>query len=150
MPFTGTRTLINRLAKELGLNTTVPYRAWFEGKQVNVLIFFLGSMIDGKWYSFSWFIYFFLQVGGWTQVYGNTQLSFASIRGASHEAPATQPKRSLVLFKAFLAGKPLPKKWTQQNHETNNVLVLLIWNFQVQELAFSKLKAKTVYELYIF
>ncbi|WJX53843.1 hypothetical protein P8452_39794 [Trifolium repens] len=26
------------------------------------------------------------QVGGWTQVYGNI-LSFATIRGASHEAP---------------------------------------------------------------
>ncbi|XP_075636882.1 serine carboxypeptidase-like 45 [Castanea sativa] len=80
IPFFGTRTLINGLAKELGLNTTESYRAWFEGKQV----------------------------GGWTQVYSKTQLSFASIRGASHTAPATQPERSLVLFKAFLAGLPLP------------------------------------------
>ncbi|KAL4607421.1 hypothetical protein ACB092_09G172700 [Castanea dentata] len=80
IPFFGTRTLINGLAKELGLNTTKSYRAWFEGKQV----------------------------GGWTQVYSKTQLSFASIRGASHTAPATQPERSLVLFKAFLAGLPLP------------------------------------------
>ena len=57
---------------------------------------------------FFFLIYFFLQVGGWTQVYGNNQLSFASIRGASHTAPATQPARSLLLFKAFLDGKPLP------------------------------------------
>ena len=58
---------------------------------------------------FFFLIYFFLQVGGWTQVYGNnTQLTFASIRGASHIAPRTQPERSLVLFKAFLAGQPLP------------------------------------------
>ncbi|KAK7844868.1 serine carboxypeptidase-like 45 [Quercus suber] len=80
IPFTGTRTLVTGLAKDLGLNSTVPYRTWFEGKQV----------------------------GGWTQVYGNNQLSFASIRGASHTAPATQPARSLLLFKAFLDGKPLP------------------------------------------
>uniref|UniRef100_A0A2N9HKJ6 Carboxypeptidase n=1 Tax=Fagus sylvatica TaxID=28930 RepID=A0A2N9HKJ6_FAGSY len=80
IPFTGSRTLVNKLAKKLRLNTTVPYRAWFEGKQV----------------------------GGWTQVYGKNQLSFASIRGASHTAPSTQPARSFSLFKAFLAGKPLP------------------------------------------
>ncbi|KAF2311540.1 hypothetical protein GH714_024639 [Hevea brasiliensis] len=57
IPLTGSRTLVHRLAKDLGLNTTVPYRAWFAGKQV----------------------------GGWTQVYGEI-LSFATIRGASHEA----------------------------------------------------------------
>jgi serine carboxypeptidase-like clade 2 len=36
LPFTGTRKLVNQLAKLLGLNTTVPYRPWFEGKQVNM------------------------------------------------------------------------------------------------------------------
>ncbi|GMY19567.1 serine carboxypeptidase-like 45, partial [Fagus crenata] len=76
IPLTGTRMLVNGLAKELGLNTTVPYSVWFEATQV----------------------------AGWTQVYGNI-LSFATIRGAAHEAPFTQPKRSLVLFSAFLAGK---------------------------------------------
>ncbi|KAG6721440.1 hypothetical protein I3842_03G111600 [Carya illinoinensis] len=80
IPFTGTRTLVNGLAMELKLETTVPYGAWFEGKQV----------------------------GGWTQVYGKLELSFASIRGASHTAPASQPQRSLTLFKGFIAGKPLP------------------------------------------
>ncbi|XP_021297402.1 serine carboxypeptidase-like 45 [Herrania umbratica] len=79
IPFIGTRILVYKLAKVLGLNTTVPYRPWFEGKQV----------------------------GGWTQVYGDI-LSFATIRGASHTAPASQPERSLALFKAVLAGKPLP------------------------------------------
>ncbi|KAG7987003.1 hypothetical protein I3843_03G110800 [Carya illinoinensis] len=74
VPFTGTRTLVHGLAMELGLETTVPYRAWFEGKQV----------------------------GGWTQ------LPFANIRGASHTAPASQPERSLMLFKGFIAGQPLP------------------------------------------
>jgi len=38
IPFTGTRTLIDGLAKDLGLSVTVPYRPWFEGKQVNFLI----------------------------------------------------------------------------------------------------------------
>lgn len=50
---------------------------------------------------------FFVQVGGWTQVYGNI-LSFATIRGASHEAPFSQPERSLMLFKSFLEGEALP------------------------------------------
>ncbi|KAK0574887.1 hypothetical protein LWI29_030477 [Acer saccharum] len=80
IPLTGSRKLVNGLAKELGLRTTVPYRVWFEGQQV----------------------------GGWTQVYGDI-LSFATIRGASHEAPFSQPERSLVLFKAFLGGLPLPE-----------------------------------------
>ncbi|KAL3512109.1 hypothetical protein ACH5RR_024826 [Cinchona calisaya] len=80
IPLTGSRTLVQGLAKQLQLNTTTPYRVWFAGQQV----------------------------GGWTQVYGNV-LSFATIRGASHEAPFSQPERSLVLFKSFLEGKPLPE-----------------------------------------
>ncbi|KAK7286668.1 hypothetical protein RJT34_21831 [Clitoria ternatea] len=79
IPLIGSRSLVSDLAKEIGLNTTVAYRAWFEGEQV----------------------------AGWTQVYGDI-LSYATIRGASHEAPFTQPQRSLVLFEAFLEGKPLP------------------------------------------
>ncbi|XP_010239839.1 serine carboxypeptidase-like 45 [Brachypodium distachyon] len=82
IPLTGSRTLVHRLAKRLRLNATVPYRVWFEGKQV----------------------------GGWTQVFGDA-LSFATIRGASHEAPFSQPERSLVLFRAFLAGRPLPESF---------------------------------------
>ncbi|XP_042481612.1 serine carboxypeptidase-like 45 [Macadamia integrifolia] len=78
IPLTGTRTLLHGLANKLGLKTTTTYRAWFEGKQV----------------------------GGWTQEYGNI-LSFATIRGASHKAPFSQPERSFVLFNAFLEGKPL-------------------------------------------
>ncbi|CAK7340279.1 unnamed protein product [Dovyalis caffra] len=80
LPFIGSRTLVDGLAKELGLNATVPYRPWFEDKQV----------------------------GGWTQVYGHI-LTFATIRGAGHLAPLTSPKRSLALFAAFLSGKPLPE-----------------------------------------
>ncbi|KAF6155591.1 hypothetical protein GIB67_007849 [Kingdonia uniflora] len=80
IPLIGSRSLVHKLSKELGLNTTTPYRVWFEGKQV----------------------------GGWTQVYGNI-LSFATVRGASHEAPFSQPERSLVLFKSFLQSRPLPE-----------------------------------------
>ncbi|KQJ88429.1 hypothetical protein BRADI_4g17900v3 [Brachypodium distachyon] len=77
------RTLVQNLAHDLGLKTSTPYRVWFEGKQV----------------------------GGWTQVYGD-MLSFATIRGASHEAPFSQPKRSLVLYRAFLQGRPLPENFS--------------------------------------
>lgn len=80
IPLTGTRSLVAGLAKELGLNTTESHRAWFKGRQV----------------------------AGWTHVYGD-MLTFATIRGAGHEAPSSQPGRSLVLFKAFLEGKQLPK-----------------------------------------
>lgn len=82
IPLTGSRTLVNRLAQQLGLSTTVPYRVWFAGQQV----------------------------GGWTQVYGNV-LAFATVRGAAHEVPFSQPERSLVLFKAFLGGNPLPEEF---------------------------------------
>ncbi|XP_068312932.1 serine carboxypeptidase-like 45 isoform X2 [Pyrus communis] len=80
IPLTSTRTLVSGLAKDLGLQTNVPYRVWFEEKQV----------------------------AGWTQVYSDT-LSYATIRGAGHEAPISQPERSLLLFTSFLTGKPLPK-----------------------------------------
>ncbi|KAF3774012.1 hypothetical protein EJ110_NYTH47228 [Nymphaea thermarum] len=80
IPLTGSRTLVHGLAARLGFNTTVPYSVWSEGRQV----------------------------GGWTIVYGD-MLSFATIRGASHQVPSTQPQGALVLFKAFLQGKPLPR-----------------------------------------
>ncbi|XP_022934176.1 serine carboxypeptidase-like 45 isoform X3 [Cucurbita moschata] len=80
LPFTGTRTLVDSLAKSLDLYPTERYRAWFADKKV----------------------------GGWTQAYGKF-LSFAIVRGASQRTAQTQPKRSLLLFKSFLAGKPLPE-----------------------------------------
>ncbi|KAJ6778879.1 CARBOXYPEPTIDASE [Salix koriyanagi] len=78
VPFTGSRTLVEGLAKQLGLNATVPYTAWLEDKQI----------------------------GGWTQVYGDI-LTFSTIRGGSHLAPFSSPGRSLAMFAAFLSGKPL-------------------------------------------
>ncbi|KAJ8536104.1 hypothetical protein K7X08_034505 [Anisodus acutangulus] len=80
VPLIGSRQTVHQLARQMRLNTTVPYRVWFAGQQV----------------------------GGWTHVYDNI-LSFATIRGASHEAPFSQPERSLVLFKSFLQGRPLPE-----------------------------------------
>ncbi|OIT02822.1 PREDICTED: serine carboxypeptidase-like 45 [Nicotiana attenuata] len=80
VPLTGSRTVVHQLAKRMGLNTTVPYRVWFAGQQV----------------------------GGWTIVYDNI-LSFATVRGAAHEVPFSQPERSLVLFKSFLEGRALPE-----------------------------------------
>ncbi|KAJ8569653.1 hypothetical protein K7X08_006230 [Anisodus acutangulus] len=87
VPLTGSRTLVHKLAQQLALSTSSPYRVWFAG----------------------------MQVGGWTQVYGDL-LSFATIRGASHEAPFSQPERSLVLFKSFLEGKPLPETFWFIDH----------------------------------
>ncbi|KAB5519298.1 hypothetical protein DKX38_023617 [Salix brachista] len=78
VPFTGSRTLVEGLAKQLGLNATIPYTAWLEDKQI----------------------------GGWTQVYGDI-LTFSTIRGGSHMAPFSSPGRSLAMFAAFLSGKPL-------------------------------------------
>lgn len=34
IPLTGSRTLVQGLAQELGLKTSVPYRVWFAGMQV--------------------------------------------------------------------------------------------------------------------
>lgn len=46
------------------------------------------------------------QVGGWTLSWGN--LTFATVRGAGHMVPATQPARALQLFASFLSGTSLP------------------------------------------
>lgn len=113
IPLIGSRTLVHGLAEELGLNSTVPYRVWFAGKQVNSITKSFKverrCTIFYRWNDREVFrIVFIVQVGGWTQVYGNI-LSFATIRGASHEAPFSQPERSLVLFKSFLEGRPLPE-----------------------------------------
>ena len=81
IPLTGSRTVVQRLAGCLRLGTTAAgYWGGVYGR--------LG--------------------GGWTQAFGGGALSFATVRGASHEAPFSQPERSLVLFAAFLAGRPLP------------------------------------------
>jgi serine carboxypeptidase-like clade II len=109
IPLTGSRTLVQNLAHSMGLKTTTPYRVWFEGQQVTALTIVVIKWRT-LWHFFTEFIInLFPQVGGWTQVYGDGLLSFATIRGASHEAPFSQPERSLVLFRAFLQGQPLPE-----------------------------------------
>lgn len=35
IPLTGSRTLVQDLAHNMGLKTTTPYRVWFEGQQVS-------------------------------------------------------------------------------------------------------------------
>lgn len=40
IPLTGSRSLVDQLAKTLRINTTVPYRVWFERQQVNLVEFF--------------------------------------------------------------------------------------------------------------
>ncbi|XP_004136792.1 serine carboxypeptidase-like 45 [Cucumis sativus] len=78
IPLLGSRTLVNKLAKALRLNTTLPYSAWFHNHQV----------------------------GGWVETFGEkNNLSFATIRGAAHQAPYTSPATSLTLFTAFLQAK---------------------------------------------
>ncbi|PNX95052.1 serine carboxypeptidase 45-like protein [Trifolium pratense] len=82
IPVIGTHSLLRGLAKDVGLDTE-RYRPWFDGPQV----------------------------AGWTQTYGDN-LTFATIRGAGHAAPTSQPRRSLRLFKSFIEGKPLPENVT--------------------------------------
>lgn len=52
IPFTGTRMLVNKLALDLGLNTTVPYGTWFQGRQVSrflfVCLFVFGFLFSRK------------------------------------------------------------------------------------------------------
>jgi serine carboxypeptidase-like clade 2 len=45
------------------------------------------------------------QTGGYVTVYEG--LTFATVRGAGHMVPGTQPQRSLDLFSRFLAGQPI-------------------------------------------
>lgn len=54
------------------------------------------------------YIYTCMQVGGWSEVYGDNVITYATIRGASHSTPTSQPQRSFLLFRSFLHNKPLP------------------------------------------
>ena len=47
------------------------------------------------------------QVGGSAIQYGNL-LTFATVRGAGHTVPYSQPERALHLFNSFVRGKMLP------------------------------------------
>ncbi|GMH22300.1 hypothetical protein Nepgr_024143 [Nepenthes gracilis] len=79
VPLLGSRTLIRELAHDLSFKITVPYGAWFHKHQV----------------------------GGWAIEYGN-RLTFATVRGAAHMVPYSQPSRALHLFSSFVLGRRLP------------------------------------------
>mmetsp|Transcript_10523 Transcript_10523/g.29949 ORF Transcript_10523/g.29949 Transcript_10523/m.29949 type:complete len:534 (+) Transcript_10523:106-1707(+) len=64
----------------LGLKETSRYRPWT-------------SSIDG-------------QVAGWTKSFSNG-LTFASVRGAGHMVPYTQPQRAFDMVSKFIQGQPL-------------------------------------------
>ncbi|CAI8616007.1 unnamed protein product [Vicia faba] len=101
IPFIGTRSLINGLAKDLVLKVTRHHQAWFHGTQV----------------------------AGWTQVYGDI-LTFATVRGAGHSTPLAQPERSSEMMKAFWKGKPpsLKDHPFPSKIEKNNVFFYLLVN----------------------
>ncbi|XP_010509563.1 PREDICTED: serine carboxypeptidase-like 28 [Camelina sativa] len=48
------------------------------------------------------------QVGGWSQVYEDGLLTYATVRDAGHEVPLSQPRLALFLFTHFLANHSLP------------------------------------------
>jgi len=64
----------------LGLEVTERWRPWT-------------SSLDG-------------QVAGWTEAFTNG-LTFATVRGAGHMVPYTQPQRAFDLISKFLKGQPL-------------------------------------------
>ncbi|CAM6118109.1 unnamed protein product [Calypogeia fissa] len=77
VPFIGTRINADTIAKRLHLETTVNYTAWYHDRQV----------------------------AGWTKTTGN--LTYATVRGAAHMVPYSQPARALTLFTSFITGTPL-------------------------------------------
>ncbi|GMY08739.1 serine carboxypeptidase-like 27 [Fagus crenata] len=46
------------------------------------------------------------KVGGWSQVYKG--LTFVTVTGAGHEVPLHCPRQAFILFRSFLANKPMP------------------------------------------
>ncbi|CAI9103958.1 OLC1v1002557C1 [Oldenlandia corymbosa var. corymbosa] len=89
VPLIGTRTLMRELAKDLNLKIAVDYRTWFHKDQV----------------------------GGWQIKYGD-YLTFATVRGAGHMVPYSQPARALELFGSFVRGKILAN--SSSIHEPND------------------------------
>ncbi|GAV58828.1 Peptidase_S10 domain-containing protein [Cephalotus follicularis] len=79
VPLLGSRTVVRELAHDLEFKVTVPYGSWFHKGQV----------------------------GGWAIEYGNL-LTFATVRGAAHMVPYSQPSRALHLFSSFVRGRRLP------------------------------------------
>jgi serine carboxypeptidase-like clade 2 len=77
-----------------GIVPTLGTRKWiYEKVQPTVRVEWHPYTVDG-------------QVGGYVQHY-NGGFSFATVRGAGHMCPATQPARSFFLFKSFMSGVDL-------------------------------------------
>ncbi|XP_075078451.1 serine carboxypeptidase-like 46 [Nicotiana tabacum] len=79
IPLTQTRKIAKLLARDLKLVALDKYGPWYDG----------------------------LQLGGWSQSFGRlnvTYLTFATVRGATHEVPFTSPSQALTLFRVFLRG----------------------------------------------
>ncbi|XP_058722985.1 serine carboxypeptidase-like 45 [Vicia villosa] len=85
IPFLGTRSLINHLAEDFGFITTKPFKAWLVGGED----------------------------AGWTMEYEDI-LTYATVNGAGHSVPFSQPEIALKMIQTFLKGKSL------QNELSNN------------------------------
>lgn len=46
------------------------------------------------------------QVAGYTVAYAN-QLTYATVKGAGHMVPQTNPREALAMFDRFISGQPL-------------------------------------------
>ncbi|PIA27944.1 hypothetical protein AQUCO_07400052v1 [Aquilegia coerulea] len=89
IPLTQTRIIANMLAKDSKLTSFTKYGPWYNKKQIGGWAQSFGLVTDGK---------------------NVTYLTYATVRGAAHEVPFTSPSQALTLFRAFLAGSPLPSK----------------------------------------
>ncbi|BFI31886.1 serine carboxypeptidase-like clade II [Marchantia polymorpha subsp. ruderalis] len=79
IPFTATRRTVEKFSQATGLRISSHYQPWFADNQI----------------------------GGWTVSYGSNLL-FATVRGASHMVPRSQPVRGLQIFTSFLRDNNLP------------------------------------------
>lgn len=59
------------------------------------------------------------QVGGWSQIYKG--LTFVSVTGAGHEVPLHRPRQAFILFRSFLANKPMPS-WRTSTFISSSLL----------------------------
>ncbi|KAF5180500.1 Serine carboxypeptidase-like [Thalictrum thalictroides] len=89
IPLTQTRIIANMLAKDSKLTPFTKYGPWYNKKQIGGWAQSFSAVTDGK---------------------NVTYLTYATVRGAAHEVPFTSPSQALTLFRAFLAGSPLPSK----------------------------------------
>ncbi|MQM00187.1 hypothetical protein Taro_032919 [Colocasia esculenta] len=100
VPLTGTRSQITKLGRSLNLSRNAIYRPWYSHRQ---------KMADGASLTLAP-VDGFMQVGGGYESYGHGKIVYATVRGASHMVPFTQPVRALDLFSSLINGKTLPSQ----------------------------------------